>query len=221
MYVLLALATAFVIGLLLLINMIGKNKMPSKAKRGAELVALRAEVDQLITTPLVRLDRNELELFSLGQEKRVQKTGVGKTNKGIFTTIFQEPIVAYAFKRYMGKGENSLLYARTAEHEYVYWTANDKTTLSIDGKDVGTIDGKVLYGAQSGKEIARLATKSDQNLLPIRVGNREVGSLKERETSTIKGISSKALEFMPDDLDDREELLLISLATQELVLRDL
>lgn len=181
-----------------------------------EIKALQEDMDGWITN-LVPLDKEELDLFSLSQDKQVVKTGMGATAKGVFTTIFQEPVVAYSYKRYLGSKVNEVLYARTADHDYVYVTNNGKTQLSIDDQPVGTIQDKVLFGERSGKEIARITNQAKQNYLPVKVGNREVGALNMEKPNKSDALSQRAFEFIPDDINEKEEQLFLALVTLELV----
>jgi len=83
-------------------------------------------------------------------------------------------VVSYSYRRYLGSKVNELLYARTAEHDYVFWTEDGKTSLEIDEQSVGTISGNALLGARTGKPIARIASEAKENYLPISVGNSTI-----------------------------------------------
>ncbi len=220
MPILAVLSVLVVVGLLLLLNLYSKNSMPSKKRQAAELSALQADMDKWVDK-LVPLDKAELDLFSLSQDKQVVTKGIGSTAKGVFTTIFQEPVVAYSYKRYLGNKVNELLYARTSEHEYVYWTNNGQTTLSIDQQPVGKIDNKVLYGSKSGKALASISDQARQNYLPIKVGDREVGALNTERPKQKDALSQRAFQFIPEDLNEKEEQLFMALVTLELVKQSL
>lgn len=221
MPILAILSVLVVVGILVLVQAYARNRMPGKKRRQKELEALRQDMAEWADT-LVPLDKEELDLFSLSQDKQVVKTGMGGTRaKGVFTTIFQEPVVAYSYRRYLGDKVNELLLARTAKHEYVYWTQQGRTELSIDGQPVGRIDQRVLYGTRSGKEIARIQPEAQQNYLPVRVGNREVGSLNTDAPDKNDALSQRAFNFIPDDLSQQEEQLFLSLVTRELVKQSL
>ena len=206
------------IGMLLLFRMWSKNRMPGKSQRQKEVEALKADMDSW-SANLVPLNKEELDLFSLAQDKQVVKSGAGATAKGTFTTIFHEPVVSYSYRRYLGKKRNELLYAKTAGHEYIYWTEDGKTSLSIDGQEVGSIDDNTILGARTGQAIARIVGTERNNYLPIEVGNREVGALMAGSGKENDPLSQRAFEFIPDDLNEKEEQLLLSLATRELVKR--
>jgi len=220
MPILAILTLLFVVGLLLLFSVYSQNRLPGKKQREREVKALREDMDGWITE-LVPLDKEELDIFSLSQDKQVVKTGISTSAKGVFTTIFREPVVAYSYKRYLGKKVNELLYARTAEHEYVYWTIGGETQLFIDGQVVGSIKGRVLYGGRSGKELARITDQARQNFLPVKVGNREVGALNMDVPKKKDALSKRAFEFIPEDLDEKEEQLFLALVNLELVKRSL
>ena len=220
MYPLLAVSVLLLLAIMLFLKRWSANRMPGKSKRARAVAELKADMDTW-SADLVPLNKEELDLFSLAQDKQVIKTGVGATAKGTFTTIFHEPVVSYSYRRYLGSKENELLYVRTAEHEYVYWTEEGKTKLEIDGSPVGNMEGNTLFGQKTGKELARIASQARENYLPVSVGNREVGSLQLKPLGKDDPLSQRAFQFIPDDLNDKEEQLLMSLATRELVKRSL
>ncbi len=220
MFILLALSLLLLFALIYLARQYNRHRMPSRKRRAQVLREIREDMDGW-SADLVKMNKEELDLFSLTQDKQVVKSGTGTTAKGTFTTIFQEPVVSYSYRRYLGKQVNELLYARTAEHDFVYWTEKGKTKLEIDNQPVGTITGSTLVGERTGKELARIATESQDNYLPVSVGNREVGALTRNSGKSDDPLSQRAFEFIPDDLNDKEEQLLMSLAMRELVARTL
>lgn len=217
---LLVVSLALLAAILVFFKMWAANRMPGKKQRARAVQELKEEMDNW-SAELVPLNKEELDLFSLAQDKQVVKTGAGATAKGTFTTIFHEPVVSYSYRRYLGSKVNELLYARTAEHDYVYWTENGKTTLEIDSQPVGTINNGALLGAKTGKAIARIGETARENYLPISVGSREVGAITTLPAAKNDALSQRAFQFIPEDLNDKEEQLLMSLATLELVKRSL
>lgn len=217
---LLVISVLLIVAMLTMFKMWSSNRMPGKKQRARAVRELKEEMDSW-SADLVPLNKEELDLFSLAQDKQVVKTGAGATAKGTFTTIFHEPVVSYSYRRYLGNKVNELLYARTAEHDYVFWTENGETSLEIDEQSIGTISNNALLGARTGKPIARIAGEARDNYLPISVGNREVGAITTIPANQSDPLSQRAFEFIPDDLNDKEEQLLMSLATLELVKRSL
>ena len=217
MIILLVLSILLVAALVYMYQQWSTHRMPGKKRRNRVLQEVKEDMDQW-SPQLIKMNREELDQFSLTQDKQVVRTSAGgKTAKGTFTTIFNEPVVSYSYRRFLGKQVNELLYARTAEHDYVYWTEKGKTKLEIDNQPVGTVDGSVLLGERTGKELARIATEARENYLPVSVGNREVGALTNLPAKSDDGLSQRAFEFIPEDLNEKEEQLLLSLAVRELV----
>lgn len=220
MILLAGLAATIIIGGLLITSLITKNLAPSKKRMGMEIQRMKEDMD-LWAGELIPVNKEELELFSLGQDKQLIRKGITTTAKGLFTTIYHEAVMAYSYRQYLGNNDkaNGLLYARTAEHEYTYWISKGIGTLFIDGQEVGTLslDGK-LRGKRTGKEIARI-DKEQTEFLPVRVGNRELGSISKKATSTGDGLHDRAFEFMQEELNDKEEQLFLALVLKELVTR--
>lgn len=212
------LAGVLIIGGLGLTSLITKNMAPNKKRLAMETQRLKEDMDQWAGT-LVPINKEELELFSWGQEKQVLRRGVTTTAKGIYTTIYHEPILAYSYREYIGKAEkrNALLYARTAEHDFTYWIRKGEGTLFIDGQEVGTLSREgVLRGKRTGKAIAERSASS-QAMVPVKVGNKEVGSLSLPTSSASKGLHERAFSFLRPDLNDKEEQLFLALALEALV----
>lgn len=159
--------------------------------------------------------------MSVQQTNRTVKKGLTTIVKGMFTSIYHEPMVAYAYKKYVSSGKpNAILYARTSGQEFVYRLRNNEVQVQIDGELVGSLKkGGLLYSARSQKPIARLQRSQHQELLPILVGDRELASLPP--ASEEDSVHTRALQYLDDKINKQEESLLLSLAILELVERDI
>jgi hypothetical protein len=213
-----ALAAILVIGTLVTVSVFSSNMAPNQKRMERESQRMREDMDQWVGD-LVPLTKEEMELFSLGQQKQVLRRGLSVTAKGIFTTIYHERVLAYSYRRYLGKEEkpNALLLARTAAHEYRYWIRKGVGTLYIDGQEVGKLDtAGELRGKRTGKTLASVKREANR-LLPVSVGGREVGSLVRPQKDQAKGLPDRAFEFLRDDMDEKEEQLFLALVVKELV----
>ena len=189
---------------------------PGEKRIREELKRMQEDMDSW-AGELVPIDRKELELFSLSQIKNSLKKRLTTSGKGIYTTIFEEPVVAYSFKRYLGKNAHALLYCRTAEHEYAYWIRPKGVQVVIDNKLVGTFqDNGVLYGVNSKKILARI-NREGKDIAPVVVGEREVASVVKALPPGKSEISTRAFQFVRQDLTQEEEMLLLSVSLLELV----
>ncbi len=216
MIILVILTAMVIVGLVTMLSLLLGNAAPKSKQLDKTLDKMRLDMDSWVGE-LTPLDREELELFSLGQDKQTLRRGVTTSAKGIFTTIYHEPVVAYAYRRFLGRGENDLLYARTDKHEYVFHTRKSKTTLQIDGQEVGQLDAKgSLIGRRTKKELASVR-RDTPKLLPVSVGGREVGSLVKPRVKGTNEPEERAFQFLRNDLTEKEEQLFLSMAVREMV----
>jgi uncharacterized membrane-anchored protein YhcB (DUF1043 family) len=209
-----------VIGIYFMSKGIG-NVSPNKKQVQKDLKKLKEDMDTWIED-LVPITKGDLELFSLNQLKQTVKKNVAYTAKGIYTTIFNEPIVAYSYKKYASRKNklDALLYARTANHEYAYRIKDDSIQIVIDNRLIGSVNDKgELVSANNRKKIAKLSSATDNT--PIHIGDREVANVVNQLPAGKKDLNQRAFEFVTNDLNKEEENLLMSLATLELVQRSI
>ena len=193
------------------------NFMPNNRRIDADLQKMKADMNKWAGDELVPLTDEELELFSFNQEKQVMRKGITKSAKGIFTSIYHEPVVAYSYKEYFGSGRTALLYVRTSEHEFVYRLSKKGVKIGIDNQDVGTLkeDGK-LYGAKSKRLLARIHRKDELQLSPIVINEKEVASVGRYEPQNDK-VGKRAFEFVREDMSKAEKEVFLSLGILEVI----
>lgn len=193
------------------------NFQPGSKKVEADIQAMREDMVDKIEA-LIPLKEEEYELLSSHQEDKARKRGFTKGYEGVFTTIFHEPAIAYQFKKYISTGTNHLLYARTAAHEYIFWTKSKGTKLVIDGKYVGDIRDKgILYGGSKNREMAKIDRKQE-DFLPIVVLDKEVASLVKAKLEPDDDLSPRAFEYVRSGLTAEEKALMMALVIYEMVL---
>lgn len=209
-----------VLGLLFLLRVFANFK-PGERKLQADLQKMRTEIGQY-GGELAPIDKQELDLFAVDQVNRVLKKRATLTAKGIFTTIYHEPVAAYSYKRYVSSKLNALLYVRTAEREYVYRFKDKDVQIIVNQRPLGTIkENGVLYSAADGKMMARINREGVQGLLPVVTPSRELGSIVATSPGAKPVLSTRAFEFVKDNFNEEEETLFLSIALMELVKRSI
>ena len=210
--------TAVTIGGIWLMYKLLTNFQPSSNKIRQDLQAMKEEISIWISD-LVPWKSDELELLSLNQANKVVKKGITTNAKGVITSIYHEPMIAWAYKRYFAGSNNAVLYARSSHHEFIYRIKKDSVQLHIDNQPIGEIrkDGK-LYSIRTNRLLAQIHSKPVDGLLPIVVGDRELASLSNQTESL--GTSTRAFQLLSEDLDREEEALLLSMSILELVQRE-
>jgi len=115
----LCLITAFAVAGIYFLYQALVNYHPSKRKVQSDLRKIQEEIQPWINE-LIPWKADELNLLSLNQINRAYKKGIVTTMKGVFTSIYQEPMVVYSYRRYFSPDEDAVLYARTSHHEFIY-----------------------------------------------------------------------------------------------------
>ncbi|HMN88806.1 MAG TPA: hypothetical protein PKD70_04015 [Saprospiraceae bacterium] len=207
---------AIIAGGFLLLTRVLPHVQPGYKRIIADLKLMRADMDKWLKDELVPIDREELELVSLQQLHQSVKKGTTLRAKGVFTTIYHEPVLAYSYKSYIASGKSALVYARTATHEYAYWLRDKEIQVLIDGKLMGTLNKEgVLYNDQN-RMIARI-NRTQEDLAPVIVGEREVASVVKTQVQRREMLSPRAFQFVKSDITQEEEKIFLALATLELV----
>jgi hypothetical protein len=196
-----------------------KNRWPGKNKISKALDGMKQEALQ-IAGELVPIEMEEMEEFSSRQSNKSLKKGMLTSGKGVFTTIFHEPLMAYSYKKYLGGGprNNALLYMTTSKNEFTYWMQKSGIEVFIDGTRVGILkNDNILYGAQKKKPLVKIGPELN-GLSPVFIYDKEMGSIATKTTMG-KDLGARAFQFLKEDFTREEKLLFLAIAGFELVIR--
>lgn len=200
----------------ILLAKVFSNFQPGKRRIQEDLQRMKADMDKWAPS-LVPLTKEEVELFSFNQEKHVARKGLTKTAKGVFTSIYHEPLLAYSYKEYLGSGRHALLYARTKHREYVYRFKKEEVELSVNGQPMGVMKGNnTLYGGRNNRVLAQINREAGE-LQPVNINKREVASLAIMNKGASARLSQRAFEFVKDDMSQEEREVFLSLAALEVI----
>ncbi len=194
------------------------NFPPGKARMSKDLQKLKADISPWFSE-LVPWDDDEMQRLSLNQINKKISKGIVTTGKGIFTSVYHEPMIAYAFKKYVGKGNHVLLYARTSHHEYAFRIKGAEADVWMDSQPLGRLqhDGTML-GARSNKPIARIKRSEDTRLLPVVVNDKEVAQLISPEVAG--KVNPRALELLKP-MQQEEEAVFLSMVILEMARKEM
>lgn len=217
---------AFSLILILALVMVGitvfmktlQNYKPGRARIQADLKKIRAELAPLVAG-LVPWTKEEMEQLSFNQIKKSIKKGLVKTSKGVLTTVYHEPVIAWAYKKYVSRSENGLLYARTSNKEFIYRIKNGEVEMVVGDQLVGTLNQNgYLVNQKGNKQLAQINRNEDNLTLPLLVNDKIVGTLSNPDKKQ-KG-NARAFQHLTI-LDKEEEEIVLSLSILELVKREI
>jgi len=150
---------------------------PSKGRINRDLAAMKVELGAKVEG-LVPLQQKELELLShnLQEAPRRQRKKAG--SQGVFISIYSEPMVAWSYKDYSTKKVKSLVYARTARHEFTVLEGEEVAEFLVDNKPVGILQKNgQMVSAKNNKLLARLELGKANGMIPVYMNRREVAQI--------------------------------------------
>lgn len=191
-------------------------RTPSRKKLWADLKKLRDQI-AIFSNELIPWDKNEISILSFNKTKALVKDGFYKIQKGVIHSIYHEPMISYALKKYDPNGTNSILLARSTDHEYLFSKKGEITEVFVDNEYFGTIseDGEFINTANQDR-LGRI-NKSTQDYQSVIAGEREIAGLLNPEKSDV--LNQRAFQLL-ESINEEEEMVLVSLSLMEIFKKD-
>lgn len=211
LFLMLFTACAFLVGIIWVIaKALGQAtlKVDSKAWKNT-LNQLRAQLQTSTASALVPWDGEMLALLSLNHQAGKKPGWFDATTQGIFTSIYQEPVLAYAEKK---SGNNdTLLLARTSDREFVLHRKGKETEIWVNGQPLGVYtDGVLLSPGNKGQLLARVESEPGESQYPVIFGNNTAAAINNPALPG-RSPNPRALTLLRD-LKPEEESTLLALA---------
>lgn len=151
------------------------NLNPESQAWKKTLEGLRDKVKAQAAGALVPWDKEMLSLLSLNRSN-VKKPGFfNSTAEGVFTTIFQEPVLAYAEHKIGGTG---VIIARTSDREFIFRLKGKETEIWLNGQPFSVlVEGSLLAAGKTSRLLARIEKKPDEVQFPVLLGDVVAASI--------------------------------------------
>ena len=205
----------FVVGIIYSIaRMLGAiNFNPESKAWKAALERLRTRMRSQAAGMLVPWDEEMLSLLSLNQSVTKKPGWFDRATEGVVSTIYQEPVVAYASH---SSGNTGLLLARTSNKEFIFRIKAQETEVWVDGQPFAVlIDGTLLAAGRGSKILARLESGRDEMQVPVLLGDKTAAAISH-PNRTDAGPNPRAVTLLrPVNAD--EELALLALALLQIL----
>ncbi|MCC6462263.1 MAG: hypothetical protein IT260_17480 [Saprospiraceae bacterium] len=160
---------------------------------------------------LVPWDREMLSLLSLNRINERKPGWFNPLSSGQFTTIYQEPVVAYVFQ---SSGNIRVTLAQTNDREFIFRRKGKETEIWMNGQPFGLfIDGALLAPGKGSKLLARLDNRPEEAQSPLILGNNTALTLNNPQRASSP--NPRALSLLRD-LNPEEENQALALALMQL-----
>lgn len=134
-----------------------------------------------------------------------------RSGDGVFLSDNGDPVFAYAFKKYIGPGENAVMYAMTHTDEYVFRITNKGTTVQVNGQSVGLIRDNERFFDQKNDLKARLVRNNIKNTSKIFIGDIEAGKIALPKSNMIQAFEMNESTQSNEDVSVAKTLAIYQL----------
>jgi hypothetical protein len=152
------------------------------------------------------------EEISSNQVNQILTKDNARSGDGVFLSTTGDPVFAYAYKNYIGPGENAVIYILTQDNEYVFRITNKGTEVTIDDQKKGLIRENGIFYDTKNDEVAKVVRHGASGTNKIYIGEEEIAKIALPDA-----ISSKALTIHKIDLSPLEDTTIRMMAVYELV----
>lgn len=198
----------FIIGILYLIaRLLGQINFNPESQAWKKMVeVLRTRLKSQAAGALVPWDREMLSLLSLNREKLKKSTFFNNFSEGMLTTIFQEPVLAFAEQK---SGRNAVLIARTSDREFIFRMKGRETEIWLNSQPFGVlVDGSLLAAGRGGRLLGRVDVHAQEAQYPVTLDNKVAASIAN--PARADSPNPRALTLLRD-LTAEEETVLLAL----------
>jgi len=179
----------------------------AKRKLEKDLDDLQVVLNEFVDG-LVYLDIEELKIMSVNTVDKLVGKGLSTYNKGVISTIYQEPIVAYAMKVYE-KWDKMLLVARTKDDIFSIQSEGEKFKVFKNNQAFGTIeDDYTFYYSGAAVPEVSLDHINGQRISKLIKDNKEIAHINMRDES-LKFDTDRIFSLFHDVKPGYEDTLLI------------
>jgi hypothetical protein len=179
---------------------------PSQRRIREDLRAMAAQTKAWRDQVIPWEQEDEMELLSLNREFKWVKLSMGKMLKGVFKSIYQEPMMTYGYKVYLKEGRYALCYAATSTHQFIYQRQNARTDFFIDGDHAGYITKDwLLYSP--GKRLLGRRNRYSPGYYTVVIWDQEVAHL--RDPQRVDRVNPRVFEIF-ERMGEKERLLLLA-----------
>ena len=159
---------------------------------------------------LIPFDMEEYRIASSSPVIKYKRRGSATIVRGFLSTIYQEPIMAFALKDQL-RHNRLMLVTESESDEFIFVLRDKETLVKHNGKDLGSINEAGQLRDTNGAVIGQLNDSDNVSYQKIIVSDRDVAHMNVYDngaSSESDRMFSLFHDFLPED---HEEVLALSL----------
>lgn len=164
---------------------------------------------------LIEWDKEELNIFSLNSKNKIFKSPIGKILKGFFTSIYEEPLMIFAAKKYDKEGHHALVLCKTTDYLFKFRKKENLVWVICNESAIGAIEGGDQLMSTKDHVLASFQKhRNESGKYFVNVGERQIGTIKLEQEST-KHVQ-RAFEYV-DEMNEKEEIYFLALVFYKII----
>ncbi len=186
-----------------------------KQRYDRDLKFLRNQIKDYIVG-LIPLDKTELELLSIKPIIKTSRRGISKVTKGYLSSIYQEPLFAFAYKK-VKLSDESLLLVQSKEDEFLFILNGQDAQVIKNGKNFGKINDRgELFDTSDKTVLARINDTADEIYKTIQKNGRELAHVRKWREDDNQ--TSRAIPIL-EPMDSNEVSSVVPLVLYDLLIK--
>jgi hypothetical protein len=169
-----------------------RNVQPTESEVDQDLKELKDKIKQFKGGFMPWTDE-----ISSNQIDQILTKDNARSGNGVFLSNLGDPIFAYAYKNYIGPGENAVMYILAQEHEYIFRITNKGTEVFVDNEKQGLIRENGVFYDLKNDEVATLKRHGASGINKIYIGGEEIAKIALPDSIAAKAIDITKLELSP------------------------
>ncbi|WP_264790459.1 hypothetical protein [Aureispira anguillae] len=152
------------------------------------------------------------DAISSNQIDQILTKDNARSGNGVFLSSAGDPIFAYAYKNYIGPGQNAVIYILTLENEYIFRITNKGTEVFVNNEKKGLIRENGTFYDLKNDAVAQIKRYGASNVNKIYIGEEEIAKIALPDA-----IASQTLEITKLELTELEKNTVRMIAVYDLV----
>lgn len=183
----------------------GKNRLEQeKEELNKEVAALSSNL-----IPYTKADSDLLSFACVDKSHR------GDTLKGIFVSIYDEPMVAFVVKDYKSSKLNRLIAVNTANHKLVYIKTPKSVQVFFNDQQIGFMTEDYKFYGMKKRLVGRVNSGGKGSYSSVVYKDKELGIINDLAFDS--PFPKRVFDIINDKLTAEGEIILISMSFYFLV----
>ncbi len=184
----------------------GKNRVAKEKENLLELV-------HSMSSALIPWSRKDAELLSFGvSDKKIYK---GDSSKGIFISIYDEPIMAFATKEFNRAKLVKMVMAHTRNHKFFYMETPKSVQCYFNDQQIGFLKDDYLFYSMKKRLAGRINSGGHDSYSSVVYKDAELGLINPLAFDS--PFHKRVFELVNDKLTTEGEIILMCMTFYYLI----